>query len=658
MIGLRGHHQLLPRLGLRLPRRVRIERPTAQAPSEPTPRPPRSVAAASADRRSSSTRRCRRRTSAFPRTRTLRVMSRGLGAAARGLAIVASVSLLLSGCLLRPPDLPAGRQQAPTRGQLGARAAPSAAARPRRSRDGRPVAPVPADVKPEGFTDPPPGSGLERYLQQKLDVVRLRRRACSAPRRRCRWTTPTPTARPSPWPLSRKPATAGPRLGSLFINPGGPGGSGVEYVGLLRDQGPGAVRHRRLGSSRRGPVDAGDLLRHRPSWTATWPADSSPDSAAEDDELLEAEQEFGRSCLDRSGRLLEHVSTAETVRDLDVLRALVGDDKLNYFGSSYGTQIGALYAELFPKLVGRLVLDGAVNITDDKSVSQTLGFERALGSFAAWCAEQEVPARQTKAAGAGSDQRASGADLDAKPLKGGRRPLTQQLGVTGVLFVLYENERGWKYLQQALELAIFDRDPRFLLFLADQYHQREREDGHASVRSTSASRRCDASTPRTPTSTRRARGLEPTRPRRRSSVRSADRTTPARCGRWLRSRSRTRSPAKGAAPILVIGTTGDPATPYEYAERMAKQLTSGRAGDVRGRGPPGVRSERLRAAYRPGLSGARPGAGRRRALLMPEPKSMGVAVGSAAWRCAASLGADAELARGLRRPAAGRLPGA
>ena len=111
---------------------------------------------------------------------------------------------------------------------------------------------------------------------------------------------------------------------------------------------------------------------------------------------IEAVRAFGRSCLERSGALLEHISTVETVRDLDLLRGLVGDDKINYFGSSYGTRIGSLYAELFGDRVGRMVLDGSVNIGEDGAITQIEGFERALDHFARWCADQRCELGDTK----------------------------------------------------------------------------------------------------------------------------------------------------------------------------------------------------------------------------------------------------------------------
>jgi len=162
--------------------------------------------------------------------------------------------------------------------------------------------------------------------------------------------------------VAKRSATGSKRLGSLIINPGGPGGSGVWYVGYF--DAAGLENYDIVGWDPRGvghstPVSCfgkDDLDRY-------FTMDSSPDNAAELQAWIDEQIAFGRSCLERSGALLEHISTMETVRDLDLLRHLLGDKKITYFGSSYGTGIGALYAELFPQQVGRMVLDGAVDST-------------------------------------------------------------------------------------------------------------------------------------------------------------------------------------------------------------------------------------------------------------------------------------------------------
>ena len=512
-------------------------------------------------------------------------MSRRPARAVRALAVVASAAVLLSGCLFGQPIWQRG---AAPPGPTPAASAPdpSRAATPaspgRRSADPpaptRPVLPVP-NIEPSGFTKPPAGSGLARYTSQQLDWSKCGELQCA--------TTTVPLDYQDPdrqaitLALARKPATKSPRLGSLFINPGGPGGSGVRYVEYFDSTG--LEQYDIVGWDPRG-VGASTPVScfNKVTLENYLSRDSSPDSPEEDTQLREAEREFGRSCLERSGRLLEHVSTAETVRDLDILRALVGDAKLRYFGSSYGTQIGATYAQLFPTKVARLVLDGAVNISDDRSVSQTQGFERALTAFATWCAKRECRLGTTKEKVLGSISNLW-KRLDGNPMEGARRPLTQQFALIGVLFVLYQNEEGWKVLRQALELAIVREDPRLLLLLADAYHERDAKTGvFAQSNFGFPAVRCLDKQVTDPEAARREADEDKAKTPTLGFVSGPDYV----CPMWPVAPA-PKGPeitGKGAPPILVIGTTGDPATPYEHAQRMAEQLTSGVLVTYRGEG--------------------------------------------------------------------------
>jgi pimeloyl-ACP methyl ester carboxylesterase len=246
-------------------------------------------------------------------------------------------------------------------------------------KDGRPLQPIP-DVKPEGFAKPPPGTGLARYERQRLDWKECGHGfLCSTMLAPLNYADPDGAA--ITLAVAKRPATSTKRLGSLIINPGGPGGSGVGYVGYFNATGLESydiVGWDPRGVGRSTPVECfgtDELDQY-------FSMDSSPDNDEELQARIDKQIEFGKSCLERSGALLEHISTADTVRDLDLLRGLVGDSKINYFGSSYGTRIGALYAELFPQRVGRMVLDGAVNINSKSKIDQVDGFERALRHFA------------------------------------------------------------------------------------------------------------------------------------------------------------------------------------------------------------------------------------------------------------------------------------
>lgn len=487
-------------------------------------------------------------------------------------AVVLIMVVLVSGCTLVPVKLPFGsRGNSPAPSPTN-----SSAASPKP--DGRPVQPVP-DVRPAGFISPPPGEGLQRYRDQRLAWS-----DCGKGLQCATTYAPLDYAKPDgeaiTLALAKRPATAEPRAGTLFINPGGPGGSGVDYVGYFDAKG--LERYDIVGWDPRGTGASTPVkCANGPAMDAYTSVDVSPDDAGEEQALEQAQIDFGRGCLARSGPLLEHISTTETVQDLNLLRQLVGDEKLSYFGSSYGTKIGALYAQLYPRQVGRMVLDGAVNITKKKDVSQLDGFERALENFAAWCAGRQCKLGHTKSEVLDAIGKLL-LRLDTQPIKGGRAELTQQLGLTGILAVLYENEKAWRYLQQALELAAFDGDGRYLMYFADQYNQRDRNGTYGQLQFSFPAIRCLGSEDVSVAKAQREAKEEAKRASTLGPFSGADLVCPL----WpvAPAPDEPTIVGKGAAPILVVGTTGDPATPYEYAQRMARQLDSGHLLTLNGQG--------------------------------------------------------------------------
>ena len=412
--------------------------------------------------------------------------------------------------------------------------------------------------------------------------------------------------------VARRVSTATRRLGTLFINPGGPGGSGVEYVtyfnnAQLADYDVVGWDPRGVGAST--PVScfgADDLDR-------LYAMDASPDDRGELLARIDAVQEFGRSCLERSGRLLEHISTVETVRDLDLLRGLVGDSKINYFGSSYGTRIGALYAELYPARVGRMILDGSVDISPKPPITQTEGFERALGHFAAWCANENCRLGDSR------DEVLltirgflEGLDQNPMPLANGR-VLTQQLGVEGVIYSMYGGERTWRPLADALAAAVVNGKPAALMVLADRSNRRFADGSYGQLNYSFQAVRClDSQDDSVREAQERYTEVSADAPVI-GAVGGPDFT----CALWPVP-SAPKQPTidgEGAPPIVVIGTTGDPATPYEYAENMADQLASGVLVTFNGEGHLAYDQKRMRRPDRRQLSDGRPGAPRPHHLL-------------------------------------------
>jgi pimeloyl-ACP methyl ester carboxylesterase len=156
------------------------------------------------------------------------------------------------------------------------------------------------------------------------------------------------------------------RIGSLFVNPGGPGDSGVGYV-AERGQALDALSRGRFdivgwdirgGAGASAPVTCFADAAERASF---WEGLPVPTTRAEERRYLAKTIELAQRCGERNGELLAHISTADTARDLDYLRRLVGDRRLTYFGESYGTLIGQTYANLFPGRVRAMALDGVVD---------------------------------------------------------------------------------------------------------------------------------------------------------------------------------------------------------------------------------------------------------------------------------------------------------
>ena len=433
---------------------------------------------------------------------------------------------------------------------------------------GRPLLVVP-NLRPPGFVDPPPGQGLNRYVQQPIDW-----QPCGKGLTCTRVLAPLDYADPDgtaiTLALAKRSSTGTVNRGPLFVNPGGPGGSGTDLVRNFSNDGltdfdligwdPRGVGLSTLASCYGGvDLDRYDSI------------DDSPDDAAEERVLLTEQRAFGASCLARSGVLLEHISTTETVRDLDLLREVTGADRISYLGFSYGTLIGSLYAQNYPTRVTRMVLDGASDITGGKSVSQVSGFDRAFRHFASWCGAGSrcgLGASQSDVQTAVVDFLMS---LDAAALTVGDRRLSQQQGVQAVFTALYGGQRGWEVLAGELRAAIAGNGAP-LLAHADQANYRRVDGSHSALVYGFPTVRC--------------------RDSREVSVAAAKKQSVAEnkmapilgplsgpdflCTQWpvAPAPQRPKITAAGAPTILVVGTTGDPATPYEWAQAMANQLDS------------------------------------------------------------------------------------
>ncbi|GHE88018.1 alpha/beta hydrolase [Streptomyces fumanus] len=390
--------------------------------------------------------------------------------------------------------------------------------------------------------------------------------------------------------VARKKATGpGKRLGSLLVNPGGPGGSAIGYLQQYAGIGyPEEVRARYDMVA----VDPRGVARSEPVECLTGPAmdtytqtDITPDDERETERLVDAYKTFAEGCGAKAPKLLRHVSTVEAARDMDLLRAVLGDERLNYVGASYGTFLGATYAGLFPDRTGRLVLDGAMDPSLPArrlNLEQTAGFETAFRSFAEDCVRQTdcpLGGRGTSPARVGENLSAFFQKLDARPLPTGDaagRELTESLATTGVIAAMYD-EGAWQQLREALGAATKKNDGAGLLALSDSYYERDPNGGYSNLMSANAAVNC-LDLPAafsTPDEVRDALpDFEKASPVFGEGLAWASLT----CAYWpvQPSGEPHRIVAAGAAPIIVVGTTRDPATPYRWARALARQLSSGR----------------------------------------------------------------------------------
>ncbi|MEU3946421.1 alpha/beta hydrolase [Streptomyces sp. NPDC029526] len=370
------------------------------------------------------------------------------------------------------------------------------------------------------------------------------------------------------------------RIGSLIFNFGGPGGSGVT---ALPSFGPDYATLRTRydlvsfdprGVGRSAPVRCEDDEQ----LDAHFEQDATPDDQRERTELLNGTKEFNAACEKNSERILPHVRTTQTARDLDLMRQVLGDDKLHYFGISYGTELGGVYAHLFPKRVGRAVFDAVVDPTQDPeqgSLGQARGFQRALDNYAENCVSQTEECPVGDSAQDVKDRIARFlAQLDRRPIPGVfPRELTQSMATGGILQALYSRD-FWEFLTDGLEQA-YDGDGTILMLLADSMNGRNENGEYSNLVAANVSINCADDKPRYDTA-----DVERSLPEFRRASPLFGETLAwgmLSCTDWAvpGAADHPDVSAPGSAPILVIGNTGDPATPYEGARRMAQALGDG-----------------------------------------------------------------------------------
>jgi pimeloyl-ACP methyl ester carboxylesterase len=383
--------------------------------------------------------------------------------------------------------------------------------------------------------------------------------------------------------LIRIPAS-GPRIGSLLINPGGPGASAVDAVAAMAPGLAGSEISRRfdlVGFDPRGVGYSTPSLRCRTdaefdAWRRDPMVDYSPAGVAHIEQL---DRQLAQECVDRMGpAFLENAGTASVARDMDMVRQALGDQQLNYLGFSYGTELGTAYVERFADRVRAMVLDGAIdpNVGPiEENINQQASFQIAFNDYAADCARSSGCPLGTDPANWVSRYQDLVDPLVVTPGKtADPRGLSYSDAITGTIDALY-TPQYWKFLTSGLLGLQRGTDAGDLLMLADDYYDRGK-DGHYdnSQDAFNAVRCVDAPEPTDSApyvdADRRIRQVAPFL----SYGQFTGFAPRDLCALWPVPATSRPHPAAPVAPgkVVVVSTTHDPATPYQAGVELAREL--------------------------------------------------------------------------------------
>lgn len=446
-------------------------------------------------------------------------------------------------------------------------------------------------------------AGLERYYSQELtwypctsaDGIAKDTSSKASSKLTCTTVTvPLDYSQPDGATITialKKRAADGTSIGTLFVNPGGPGGSGVDLISsvegyfssdLLSSYDVVGFDPRGVGASTAVDCLTDAELDAERSGADETPISSETSADAARTDVADYATWLRGKCdaATSTEGLIDRIDTVSAARDLDVLRAATGQSSLTYLGYSYGTYLGATYAELFPERVGRLVLDGAIDPTlsaGELTLGQAKGFERALRVYVEDC-QSGSKCPLSGGVDAGVQQiRDLLESTRTAPLETSdpNRFLTYDLAESAILGVLYQSE-SWYVLTEALTQAMQQKDGSTLLRIADLFASRSSDGSYSgngdevigAINCLDYPVEGDAAS-----WDEEAAQLKEASPTFGEDLAYSD----LYCKAWGSTSTRERSEihADGAAPILVVGTTGDPATPYAWAKALASQLSSG-----------------------------------------------------------------------------------
>ncbi|MDO8364213.1 MAG: alpha/beta hydrolase [Actinomycetota bacterium] len=367
------------------------------------------------------------------------------------------------------------------------------------------------------------------------------------------------------------------RIGSLLVNPGGPGYGGSSLAASAEGiYGQDLLdRFDIIGWDPRGTGYSEPYVDCVDDYDQFFGLDSSPDSPEERQALIDAGTDFGEGCLDNSGDLLPHLSTENSARDMDAIREALGEETISYFGFSYGSELGATWATMFPETVRAAVLDGAVDPTVgylEQNIQQAAGFEATFNTFLAQCSAEPSCAFHNDGDAEGAfDALSAAVDADPVRVDRDRTDVTQGVLMTAVADAMYD-QGYWPQLEQALA-DLQDGDGQGILDLYDDYYGYYGSGWDDSLEAYFAIGCLDDPGSTGPDDLYSHEAEFAAAAPRLGRGWMAELTF---CSVWpIAPVTPVEITGKGAGPILVVGTTGDPATPLDSTRNMARALEDG-----------------------------------------------------------------------------------
>jgi pimeloyl-ACP methyl ester carboxylesterase len=372
-------------------------------------------------------------------------------------------------------------------------------------------------------------------------------------------------------------ASPADRIGSMLVNPGGPGFGGssladdAQYY-FSQDL---IDRFDIIAWDPRGTGESTPAVNCVDSFDEYFGLDSPPETPEEKQALIDASQAFNDKCAENSGTILPYISTQASAQDINSLRLALGEEKVSFFGFSYGSELGTTWATMFPETVRAIVVDGAVDpnaSSIQEGMAQAKGFEGQLATFLKQCSEKTTCAFHNGGKAEEAFDRLV-LDIDTTPLEVSkdRTPVTQGVLFTAVAQAMY-SDYYWPQLSEALSEAQ-NGDGKGILQLYDDYYQRNEDGTYGNELEAFLAISCldDPG----------ASSVEDVDSHIEDFIAAAPRlggnfAYGYSCALWpVEQAAKVTITGKGAGPIVVVGTTGDAATPLESTRKMAQGLEQG-----------------------------------------------------------------------------------